>query len=143
MDTLSLVNNRITQLSADAFVNLAAMQSLDLSNNRISRLHARTFASNTQLRTLQLNKNPLKDFETRCFHGLIGLRALSLGYVYSAPTDDVPEQRQQRKVRRTTTGLELNLPDDLFRSTTKLSRLVFCNDLGISSRALSSPEVSS
>jgi Leucine-rich repeat (LRR) protein len=86
IDTLNLMNNRITSVSSDALRRLPKLRSLDLSGNRVTELRGHTFSKNTQLRRLLLSKNPLHTFHHHSFRGLRNLRILSLAHVEEDPT---------------------------------------------------------
>lgn len=86
IDTVSLMGNRIQEVTSDALLQLPKLRSLDLGNNRITQLHSYTFSKCAYLTKLVLSKNPLHTFNQHCLHGVSSLQSLALTHINTAPT---------------------------------------------------------
>lgn len=97
---LFLMNNKLTFIHPDTFIQLVNLQDLKLSGNEINSLPSNLFDTNTKLEILELHDNRLTSIPPRLFDSLTKLEMLSLDH------------------NRLTT-----LPPNLFRNNTNLDML--------------------
>lgn len=76
---LSLNDNLISAIPANAFIGLSCLEFLDLTMNRMSTIHANAFIGLDNLEHLYIRNNPLSTLQTGAFDGLKGLRFLYIG----------------------------------------------------------------
>ncbi|XP_035779449.1 nephrocan-like isoform X2 [Anopheles albimanus] len=79
IDTLSLVDSGIEQVSRRSLNEAAQLANLDLSRNKITELRNYAFEGASQLQTLNLTANNISIIEDKSFHSLKTLRVLLLG----------------------------------------------------------------
>ncbi|XP_053544296.1 leucine-rich repeat and transmembrane domain-containing protein 2 isoform X3 [Ictalurus punctatus] len=78
IQTLLLLNNHLTSLSASAFTNLSSLVRLDLSNNYLDNLPAHVFAELANLTDLSLRNNSLTALDRDLLQGLGSLQRLDV-----------------------------------------------------------------
>ena len=77
--TLNLFDNNLSELSADMFLGLEALEQLWLSGNRLDSIGTGVLAGLSQLKQFHLDYSPLVKLPPGTFSGLSNLRYLSLG----------------------------------------------------------------
>uniref|UniRef100_A0A158P7Q0 LRRCT domain-containing protein n=1 Tax=Angiostrongylus cantonensis TaxID=6313 RepID=A0A158P7Q0_ANGCA len=77
LEYLSLTNNSLTHITAEAFSALSSLKHLDLSNNNLLSLPKNVFSKLRSLETLILDNNELQ-LSPDSFTGLVALRQLHL-----------------------------------------------------------------
>jgi len=78
LETLILIDNKITTIEPFAFRNVRNLKNLWLFQNRLTKLRAHTFSGLKNLEELHLSKNFLEQIEKDAFYGLRNLKLLQL-----------------------------------------------------------------
>eukprot|EP00058_Branchiostoma_floridae_P023444 XP_002608934.1 hypothetical protein BRAFLDRAFT_85492 [Branchiostoma floridae] len=77
---LSLSQNQIAALSADAFCSFDSLQTLDLSYNHLDALGEAAFCRLSTIVTLDLSHNSMRNIHQSTFDGLSSVQTLRLSY---------------------------------------------------------------
>jgi len=78
LQTLSLDYNQISSLDANAFQGLSNLQRVDLGHNQIASLEANQFQGLASLQSLSLEDNQISSLDANAFQGLSNLQSLEL-----------------------------------------------------------------
>lgn len=78
LEFLSLTNNNISSVAANAFANLPLLETLKLDNNQIAKLPDDVFQKSENLKMLHLRGNILNVINSKVFEGLSSLELLDL-----------------------------------------------------------------
>ncbi|XP_078696800.1 uncharacterized protein LOC144924944 [Branchiostoma floridae x Branchiostoma belcheri] len=131
--SLDLSNNAITELSADAFTSLNALEQLLLSGNQITAIPDGVFQSLEDVKVLRLNENGLTTLTNGMFSSLVALEKLDLDdnrieTITGSPFNGLARLRELRL----NANRIINLPTAVFQGLAGLQKL-FLHDNFITS----------
>ncbi|KAG5667906.1 hypothetical protein PVAND_015871 [Polypedilum vanderplanki] len=69
LKTLKIIQNNLTEISSDNFVDLKNLENLNLRNNKIAKIHPNAFLTLENLKILQLDENKLTEIDEKIFIG--------------------------------------------------------------------------
>ena len=132
LQLLILSDNLLTSLPKDAFSGLTSLQVLTLNDNLLTSLPKDAFSGLTSLQLLTLSNNLLTSLPKDVFSGLTSLRTLHLidNLLTSLPVGVFAGLTALTKLHLYENPLS-SIPDDAFKEVSKLEWLWLPNDLSL------------